>query len=116
MSAAAIKRLQHMRHGKRAPRDRIVQAPPVLDNALKVAISQRVSNNGCFPGPADLAATLRTQGIRAEPAGGPHQVHRAGIVYVLSQRASCGRVQLAVRQHRSVILLDSATGEVKRLG
>jgi hypothetical protein len=116
MSAATIKRLKHRRHGKRAPRDRIVQAPPVLDNALKVAISARVSQDGCFPGPADLAATLRSQGIQAQPADGPHSVRRAGLVYVLSDHASCDRARLALRQHGSVIVLDSATGEVRRLG
>jgi hypothetical protein len=115
MSAATIKRLQHGRHGKRARKDRIVQAPPVLDSALKAAISERISHNGCYPSPADLAATLSSQGIQAQTTGGPRQVRRRGIVYVLSDLASCDRVRLAVRQHDAVILLDSATGEVRRV-
>jgi hypothetical protein len=38
------------------------------------------------------------------------------VVNVLTDLASCERVRLAVRQHGSVIVLDSATGEVRKIG
>ncbi len=51
MTNAMIKRRAKMRHGTRASHERTIKAPPILDKALKVAISERVSNNGCFPSP-----------------------------------------------------------------
>ena len=111
MSAATIKRLHRKRHGTRGPGERSVVAPPILDNALKLAIQERVTANGCYPSPASLAATLRSNGIAADTAAGPRQVSQPGVVYVLSD-SSCERVRLAVRQARSVIVLDSATGQV----
>jgi hypothetical protein len=114
MRAATIKRRQRMRHGARAPHEKNIKAPPVLDAALKVAISERVARNGCFPSPGELAAKLRASGINAQEAGSPRAVRRPGLVHVLSDRASCERVRLAVRRGGAVIVLDSATGEVRK--
>jgi hypothetical protein len=85
----------------------------VLDAALKVAISERVSNNGCFPSPGGLVEALQANKIQARQAANPHAV-RGGAVNVLTDQASCERVRLAVRQHGSVIVLDSATGAVTK--
>ncbi len=114
MSAKTIKRRQRMRHGTRAAHEKVIKAPGVLDAALKVAISERVSRNGCFPGPADLAASLRANGIAAQEAGSVRAVRRRGVVHVLSDQSSCERVRLAVRRGGRVIVLDSATGEVRQ--
>jgi len=113
MSRAMIKRRQKMRHGTRASHERSIKAPPVLDRALKVAISERVSNNGCFPAPGGLVSALRANKIQAREAGSPRAV-AAGVVNVLSDQASCERVRLAVRRGGDVIVLDSATGEVTK--
>ena len=113
MTNATIKRRKNMKHGTRAAHERTIKAPPVLDNALKVAISERVSNNGCFPGPGGLVEALRANKIQARQAAGPRSV-RGGIVNVLTDQASCERVRLAVRRGRDVIVLDSATGEVTK--
>jgi hypothetical protein len=115
MSRSTLTRRQRMRHGKRATHERIIQAPPILDAALKVAISERVSNNGCFPGPSDLVGDLKAAGIEAQDAGGPRAVRRRGVVHVLSDGASCSRVRLALLQGRALVELDSATGEVRKL-
>jgi hypothetical protein len=111
MTRAMIKRRQKMRHGTRASHEKSIKAPPVLDAALKVAISERVSNNGCYPSPANLVSTLRANKIPATMAAGPRGVG-AGPVHVLTDQASCDRIQLAVRRGGDVIVLDSATGEV----
>jgi hypothetical protein len=113
MRRATIKRRRNMRHGTRAPHERSIKAPPVLDKALKVAISERVSRNGCFPSPSDLVATLRANRISATLAPSPRAVG-SGAVNVLSDMASCDRVRLAVRRGHDVIVLDSATGEVRK--
>ena len=113
MSRAMIKRRQKMRHGTRASHERSIKAPPVLDRALKVAISERVSNNGCFPAPGGLVSALRANKIQAREAGSPRAV-AAGVVNVLSDQASCERVRLAMRRGGDVIVLDSATGEVTK--
>jgi hypothetical protein len=115
MATAMIKKLSKMKHGKRAPQDKIVQAPPVLDSALKVAITERINNNGCFPAPGNLVGTLRDNKINAQTAPSPRAVRRSGVVNVLTDQSSCDRVRLALKQHRSVIVLDSATGEVRKL-
>jgi hypothetical protein len=115
MTRATIKRRQKMRHGTRARHERTVKAPKILDRALKVAISERVSNNGCFPSPGGLVATLEDNKIHARQAANPHAVGGGGsVVNVLTDLASCERVRLAVRQHGSVIVLDSATGAVTK--
>jgi hypothetical protein len=113
MTKAMIKRRQRMRHGTRASHERSIKAPPILDEALKVAISERVSNNGCYPSPANLVSTLRANKIQATVAAGPRGVG-SGPVHVLTGQASCERVQLAVRRSGDVIVLDSATGEVRK--
>jgi hypothetical protein len=113
MSRATIKRRQRMRHGTRASHERSIKAPPVLDQALKVAISQRVANNGCFPPPPALVAELRANKIHARAAGSPRAV-RSGMVHVLTDRVSCGRVRLAARRGGGVVVLDSATGQVTK--
>ena len=113
MTNAMIKRRQKMRQGTRAPHDRSIKAPPVLDNALKIAISERVSNNGCFPAPGGLVEELRANKIRARQAANPRSVS-ASMVNVLADQASCDRVRLAVRRGGDVIVLDSATGEVTK--
>ena len=113
MTKAMIKRRAKMRHGTRAQHERTIKAPPILDSALKVAISERVSNNGCFPSPGGLVAALQTNKIQARQAANPHAV-QGGSVNVLTDQASCERVRLAVRQHGSVIVLDSATGAVTK--
>jgi hypothetical protein len=113
MRLATIKRRQNMRHGTRAQHERTIKAPKILDRALKVAISERVSNNGCFPSPGGLVAALQDNKIQARQAANPHAV-RAGVVNVLTDQASCERVRLAVRQGRDVIVLDSATGAVTK--
>jgi hypothetical protein len=113
MSGATLKRLQNTRHGKRAKSARSIKAPPVLDKALKVAITARVSNNGCFPPPGGLVEQLHANKIQARPASGPRTVG-AGAVNVLTDQASCDRVRLAVRRGGDVIVLDSATGEVTK--
>jgi hypothetical protein len=113
MTRALIKRRQRMRHGTRASHERSIKAPPVLDRALKVAISERVSNNGCFPSPGELVSVLRNNKIQAREAGSPHAVG-GGMVNVLTDLSSCERVRLAVRRGRDVIILDSATGEVTK--
>jgi hypothetical protein len=113
MTNATIKSRQSMRHGKRAPHERSIKAPPVLDSALKVAITERVVRNGCFPGPSEMAAVLRANGIDAREAPSPRAVRPPG-VNVLSDMASCERVRFAVRRGRDVIVLDSATGEVRK--
>jgi hypothetical protein len=113
MTKAMIKRRAKMRHGTRAQHERTIKAPPILDSALKVAISERVSNNGCFPSPGGLVAALQANKIQARQAANPHAV-QGGSVNVLTDQASCERVRLAVRQHGSVIVLDSATGAVTK--
>jgi hypothetical protein len=113
MTNAMIKRRQKMRHGTRASHERSIKAPPVLDKALKVAISERVSNNGCFPSPGGLVAALQANKIQAHQASSPRAVG-GGDVNVLSDQASCERVRLAVRRGGDVIVLDSATGEVTK--
>jgi hypothetical protein len=113
MSRATIKRRQNMRHGTRASHERSIKAPPVLDRALKVAISERVSNNGCFPAPGGLVEALRANKIQARQASGPRAVG-GGMVNVLTDQASCERVRLAVRRGGDVIVLDSATGAVTK--
>ena len=113
MSNATIKRRAKMRHGTRASHERTVRAPKILDRALKVAISERVSNNGCFPAPGALVEVLRANKIQARQASSPRAVG-GGAVYVLTDQSSCDRVRLAVRQGRDVIVLDSATGEVTK--
>jgi len=115
MSLAMIKRLSKMKHGKRKAKDRIVQAPPILDAALKVAISARISNNGCFPSPSNLVEALKANKINAQAAPSPRAVRQRGVVGVLTDQSSCDRARFAVRQHSSVIVLDSATGEVRKL-
>ena len=113
MTNAMIKRRAKMRHGTRAQHERTIKAPPVLDKALKVAISERVSNNGCFPSPGGLVEALRANKIQARQAGSPRAVG-GGMVNVLTDQASCERVRLAVRRGGAVIVLDSATGEVTK--
>jgi hypothetical protein len=113
MTLATIKRRQNMRHGTRAQHERTIKAPKILDRALKVAISERVSNNGCFPSPGGLVAALQDNKIQAQQAANPRAVAR-GVVNVLTDLASCERVRLAVRQGRAVIVLDSATGAVTK--
>jgi hypothetical protein len=115
MSAKTIKRRRTMRHGTRASHEKSIVAPPVLDRALKVAISERISNHGCYPGPSTLAGILRRKGISAQDVPGSGAVVRPGVVYVLADAATCERVRLAVRKSGDVIVLDSATGEVKKL-
>jgi hypothetical protein len=117
MTNALIKRRQNMRHGTRGAGERNIVAPKILDRALKVAISERVSNNGCFPSPGALVSTLEDNKIHARQAASPRAVGGGGnVVNVLTDLASCERVRLAVRQHGSVIVLDSATGEVRKIG
>jgi hypothetical protein len=113
LSGATIKRLARMRHGTRGPGERSVRAPAALDAALKVAIAERVSLNGCYPGPADLVDKLHANGISAQLASNPRAADRPGVVYVLSAGASCERVRLAMRRGKAVIVLDSASGEVR---
>jgi hypothetical protein len=113
MTNAMIKRRAKMRHGTRASHERTVRAPAILAKALKVAISERVSNNGCFPSPGGLVEVLRANKIRARQAGSPRAV-RGGVVNVLADQTSCDRVRLALRRGRGVIVLDSATGEVTK--
>jgi hypothetical protein len=115
LSSATIKRLAQRRHGTRGPGERSVKAPAALDAALKVAISERVSLNGCYPGPADLVGKLRANGISAQLAANPRAADRPGVVYVLSAGASCERVRFAMRRGKAVIVLDSASGEVRQL-
>jgi hypothetical protein len=115
MRQSTIKRRQNMRHGTRAQHERTVKAPKILDRALKVAISERVSNNGCFPSPGNLVSTLQHNKIQARQAASPRAVGGGGnVVNVLTDQASCERVRLAVRQHGNVIVLDSATGAVTK--
>jgi hypothetical protein len=115
MTNALIKRRQKMRHGTRGAGERNVVAPKILDRALKVAISERVSNNGCFPSPGALVGILQHNKIHARQAASPHAVGGGGsVVNVLTDLSSCERVRLAVRQHGAVIVLDSATGEVRK--
>jgi hypothetical protein len=113
MTRAMIKRRQKMRHGTRASHERNIKAPPILDRALKVAISERVSNNGCFPAPGGLVEALRANKIGARQASGPRAVG-GGAVHVLTDFSSCERVRFAVRRRGDVIILDSATGEVTK--
>jgi hypothetical protein len=113
MTNAMLKRRQNMRHGTRGSGERSVRAPAVLDNALKVAISARISNNGCFPSPGGLVEELRSNKIQARQASSPHSVS-GGAVNVLTDQASCERVRLAVRRGGDVIVLDSATGQVTK--
>ena len=113
MTNAMIKRRAKMRHGTRAQHERTIKAPPMLDKALKVAISERVSNNGCFPAPGGLVEALRANNIQARQASGPRSVG-GGVVNVLTDQASCERVRLAMRRGGGVIVLDSATGEVTK--
>ena len=113
MTNTMIKRRARMRHGTRASHERTIKAPPILGKALKVAISERVSNNGCFPSPGGLVESLRANKIQARQASGPRAVG-GGIVNVLTDQASCERVRLAVRRGGDVIVLDSATGEVTK--
>src|SRR5262245_53568749 len=49
MSLGMLKRRQNMRHGTRKPHERSIKAPPILDKALKVAISERISTHGHSP-------------------------------------------------------------------
>jgi hypothetical protein len=115
MGNGTIKRMARSPHKGRPPgHERSIQAPPILDAALKVAISERVSNNGCFPGPTAMVGALQANGIGARQAGSPRSVQR-GPVNVLSDQASCDRVRLAVRRGGGVIVLDSATGQVRKL-
>jgi hypothetical protein len=115
MRASLIRRMSRRRHHMtRAPHEKVIKAPGLLDAALKVAISERVGNNGCFPNPSALATVLRANGIRANHASNLRSVRRPRVVHVLSDHASCGRVRLAMRQHGGVVVLDSATGEVRR--
>jgi len=113
MTNGMIKRRAKMRHGTRASHERTIKAPPILDNALKVAISERVSNNGCFPSPGGLVEALQANKIPARQAGSPRAA-AAGVVNVLTDQASCERVRLAVRRGHDVIVLDSATGAVTK--
>jgi hypothetical protein len=113
MTNATIKRRAKMRHGTRARHERTIKAPPILDAALKVAISERVSNNGCFPSPGGLVGALQANKIPARQTGSVHAVGGGG-VNVLTDRSSCERVRLAVRRGGHVIVLDSATGAVTR--
>jgi hypothetical protein len=113
MTRAMIKRRQKMRHGTRGTHERSIRAPAILDRALKVAISERVSNNGCFPAPGGLVEALRANRIHARRAAGTRSVG-GGIVNVLTDQSSCERVRLAVRRGGDVIVLDSATGEVTK--
>jgi hypothetical protein len=115
MGARTIKRRARMRHGVRGPTEKSVQAPAHLDSALKVAISERVSREGCYPSPAELAAHLHAKGIHAQVAGSTAEVQHPGVVYVLTDGASCERVLLATRVGNDVVVLDSATGEVRLL-
>ena len=113
MANAMIKRRHKMKHGTRAKHERTVKAPPILASALKVAISQRVSNNGCFPSPGGLVAALQENKIQARQAANPRAVS-GGEVNVLTDLSSCERVRLAVRRGRDVIVLDSASGAVTK--
>ena len=113
MRNSTIKRRHKMKHGTRANHERTVKAPPILDAALKVAISERISNNGCFPSPGGLVAALEDNKIAARQAPSPRSVS-GGVVNVLTDLASCERVRLAVRRGRDVIVLDSATGTVTK--
>lgn len=115
MTNATIKRRSKMRHGTRANSERTVRAPKILDAALKVAISKRISNDGCFPSPGGLVEVLQQNKISARQAGSPRAVGGgARVVNVLTDQASCDRVRLAVRTGGDVIVLDSATGEVTK--
>jgi hypothetical protein len=114
MTKAMIKRRAKMRHGTRAKHERTIKAPPILDSALKVAISERVSNNGCFPSPGGLVEALQSNKIQARQAASPRAVSGGGVVNVLTDQSSCERVRLAVRRGRDVIVLDSATGAVTK--
>src|SRR5262249_3453070 len=113
MTSATLKRLQNTHHGKRPKSERIIKAPPILDQALKVAISARVSTNGGCPAPGGLVGELQANKTQARQASGPRAVGGAA-VNVLTDQASCDRVRLAVRRGGDVIVLDSATGEVTK--
>src|SRR5262245_4627079 len=94
MTNAMIKRRAKMRHGTRASHERTIRAPKILDRALKVAISERVSNNGCFPSPGALVGTLQDNKIQARQAASPRAVGGGGsVVNVLTDLASCERVR-----------------------
>src|SRR5262249_2459198 len=82
MTSARLKRLQNTGHGKRAKSERSIKAPPILDDALKLAISARVSNDGCFPAPGGLVDELQANQIQARQASGPRAVAGA-VVNVL---------------------------------
>ena len=102
-------------HGnaKKIPHPKIVQAPPILDAALKSAIAARVgSRDGCYPGPSALADEIRRDGVGAAVAADMHGVGRAGVVYVLTNGMACDRVLLATRSHGHVILIDSQSDQV----
>jgi len=115
MEVKKIRSLERRRHGPRAPHEvKNVKAPKILDDALKVAIAERVERNGCYPPPAQLVGRLRASGIRARAATRPRAVRPGRVAYVLSHGSSCSQVRLAMRRGGAVVVLDSATGEVRR--
>ena len=116
METKKIKSLERRRHGPRAPHEvKNVKAPKILDAALKVAIAERVSRNGCYPPPAELVRKLRASGIRARAATRLRAVRPGRVAYVLSRASSCSQLRLAMRRGGRVFVLDSASGEVRRL-
>jgi hypothetical protein len=114
MASSTIRHRQRMRHRTRSRDEKSIKAPKILDSALKVAISERVIRNGCYPPPSQMAARLRAKHIRARTARNPHAVRSANTVNVLIQGSACGRARFAVRHPDGVIVLDSATGEVRQ--
>ena len=104
-------------HGnaKKIPHPKIVQAPPILDAALKSAISARIrSSDGCYPAPDALAAEIRQDGVSAAVAANMRGVGRAGTVYVLQSGKACDRVLLATRSRGHVILVDTQSDQVTK--
>jgi hypothetical protein len=95
-------------------RFRSVKAPRILQRAEKAAISERVLNKGCYPGPAKLARAIhhRTH-LRTGTAHTQGSVKHANRVYVLVHGASCDLSRLSARVGGGVFTINSATGTVK---
>lgn len=94
--------------------------PPTrkLEAAFKVALHQRsVSRDGCYPAPARVAQAIRKRTrFKAGVASQPDSVRVRGIIFVITEGASCGKVRMALLSASGLYVLDSAKGSIRVQG
>lgn len=89
-----------------------------LEIAFKVAGGVRAGRkDGCYAAPRRMAILIHHWGgLDADVAPGFGAVRTADVVYVIGPRSSCERMVFALRHEGTVLILDTAAGDVYRRG